>query len=86
MLAARSNFGIAVIDDRVFVVGGYNGFSTMIKVECFDGETSMWSDVRSLKVACSAPSCCIVHGLPNLVEYSAPRLMQCSDVDEDKME
>ncbi|XP_037335223.2 kelch-like protein 10 [Pungitius pungitius] len=86
MLACRSNFGIAVIDDRVFVAGGYSGSSTMFDVEYYDAETSEWSGASSMKVSCSALSCCVVHGLPNMVDYSAPRLMQCSDADEDKME
>ncbi|KAM8864629.1 kelch-like protein 10 [Spinachia spinachia] len=86
MLTCRSNFGIAVIDDRLFVAGGYNGFSTIREVECYDAKTSMWSRVSSMKASRSALSCCVVHGIPNLVEYSAPRLMQSSDADEDEME
>ncbi|KAM6929520.1 kelch-like protein 10 [Lycodopsis pacificus] len=87
MLNSRSNFGIAVIDDRLFVVGGYGGSTTICEVECFDAETCEWSDVRRMEKSRSALSCCVVYGLPNLAEYSAPRgTLPLPDVEEDERE
>ncbi|XP_054464570.1 kelch-like protein 10 [Anoplopoma fimbria] len=86
MLSSRSNFGIAVIDGRLFVVGGFNGFSTTFEVECYDVETSEWSDVSGMEISRSALSSCVVYGLPNLAEYSAPHhTLQFYDVEEDEV-
>lgn len=67
------NFGIAVIDDRLFVVGGFDGLTTTRAVECYDTEAAEWSDVSELTISRSALSCCVVSGLPNLAVYAAPR-------------
>uniref|UniRef100_A0A3P9DF19 Kelch like family member 10 n=1 Tax=Maylandia zebra TaxID=106582 RepID=A0A3P9DF19_9CICH len=42
MLTPRSNFGIEVIDDRLFVVGGFNGFTTTSDVEYYTALTNEW--------------------------------------------
>lgn len=87
MLNPRSNFGIAVIDDRLFVVGGFNGFTTTLDVECYDVEAGEWSDVHDMEISRSALSCCVVSGLPNMAEYTAPRYsLQISDEEEDEVE
>ena len=70
---SHSNFGIAVIDDRIFVAGGFNGFSSCPDVECYDVQANEWSDVRDMEITRSALSCCVVYGLPNLAQYAAPR-------------
>lgn len=72
MLMPRSNIGIAVIDDRLFVVGGYQGFTTTSEVECFDVETNEWSTICDMEISRSALGCCIVSGLPNMAKYSTP--------------
>uniref|UniRef100_A0A3B4BL20 BACK domain-containing protein n=1 Tax=Periophthalmus magnuspinnatus TaxID=409849 RepID=A0A3B4BL20_9GOBI len=42
----KSNFGIEVVDEKLYVVGGNNGFTTIIRcVECFDVKTGVWSEV-----------------------------------------
>ncbi|XP_034393457.1 kelch-like protein 10 isoform X1 [Cyclopterus lumpus] len=85
MLNSRSNFGIAVIDDRLFVVGGYQGLNTTLEVECYDA--SEWSYVRDMAISRSALSCCMLYGLHNLAEYSAPHhTLQSSNREEDEME
>ena len=38
----RSNFGIEVIDDRLLVVGGYNGQRTSSAVVAYDETTNEW--------------------------------------------
>lgn len=80
MLNPRSNFGIAVIDDRLFVVGGFNGFTTTFDVECYDIEAGEWSGARDMEISRSALSCCVVYGLNNVAEYAATRYsLQFSD-------
>ncbi|KAM9367004.1 kelch-like protein 10 [Symphorus nematophorus] len=88
MLNPRNNFGIEVIEDRLFVVGGFSGVTSTCAVECFDVEAGVWSDVSDMEVSCSALSCCVVYGLPNMAEYAAPRchsLQLCSE-EEDEVE
>ncbi|XP_034551265.1 kelch-like protein 10 [Notolabrus celidotus] len=87
MLNPRSNFGIEVIEDHIFVAGGFNGFSTTADVECYDFDTGEWSDVSDLEISCSALSCCVVYGLPNMAEYAAPRhFLQLLDEEPDEVE
>lgn len=73
MHSPRSNFGIAVIDDRLFVVGGFNGFGTTRAVECYDAEAGEWFDVPEMRTSRSALNCCVVSGLPHMAMYAAPR-------------
>ncbi|XP_030649761.1 kelch-like protein 10 [Chanos chanos] len=73
MFSPRSNFGIEVLDDLLFVVGGFNGFTTTFNVECYDEKTDEWHDVQDMAIFRSALSCCVVPGLPNVAQYSAPR-------------
>ncbi|XP_062845016.1 kelch-like protein 10 [Trichomycterus rosablanca] len=73
MFNPRSNFGIEVLDELIFVIGGFNGFSTTFCVECYDERTDQWYDAHDMAIFRSALSCCVVSGLPNMVEYAAPR-------------
>ncbi|XP_053534494.1 kelch-like protein 10 [Ictalurus punctatus] len=69
----HSNFGIEVLHDLLFVVGGENGTTTMDEAECYDEQTSEWHAVENMGISCSALSCCVLSGLPNMAEYAAPR-------------
>uniref|UniRef100_A0A663MQ30 Kelch like family member 10 n=1 Tax=Athene cunicularia TaxID=194338 RepID=A0A663MQ30_ATHCN len=73
MFSPRSNFGIAVVDDLLFAVGGYNGFTTTFNVECFDANANEWRDVQDMGTDRSALSCCVVPGLRNARDYAVPR-------------
>lgn len=73
MLTPRSNFGIEVIDDQLFVVGGFNGFTTSYNVEFYDATTDEWSEACDMEIFRSALSCCVVYGIPNIAEYTFPR-------------
>lgn len=42
MYHPRSNFAIEVIDDMIFVIGGFNGVTTIFRVECYDGKHNEW--------------------------------------------
>lgn len=73
MFMPRSNFGIEIFEDRLFVVGGYNGISTTCKVEYYDADTQEWFQVCDMGIVRSALSCCLVSGIPNMAEYTIPR-------------
>ncbi|KAM3876847.1 kelch-like protein 10 [Diretmus argenteus] len=73
MLNPRSNFGIEVVDGQLFVVGGYNGLAPTFNVEYYDVKTAEWNEAADMKMSCSALSCCVVSGLPNMAQYAAPR-------------
>lgn len=73
MMTPRSNFGIEVFNNQLFVVGGFNGFTTTSKAECYDESTNQWSKVCDMDIFRSALSCSVVSGLPNMAEYTVPR-------------
>uniref|UniRef100_A0A667WFC7 Kelch like family member 10 n=1 Tax=Myripristis murdjan TaxID=586833 RepID=A0A667WFC7_9TELE len=70
MLTPRSNFGIEVVDDLLFVVGGFNSIMTTFHVERYDDTAGEWSEVHEMEIPRSAVSCCVLHGLPNMAEYA----------------
>ncbi|XP_073323621.1 kelch-like protein 10 [Pagrus major] len=73
MLTTRSNFGIEVIDNYLFVVGGFNGYTTSYNVEYYDAATDEWCEACDMEIFRSALSCCVVHGLPNMAEFTLCR-------------
>ncbi|XP_071482630.1 kelch-like protein 5 [Diadema antillarum] len=48
MSLCRDAVGVAVLGDRVFAVGGYDGQTYLSAVECFDPQTGEWSPAASL--------------------------------------
>jgi len=38
----RSNFAVEVLDDMIFVAGGFNGVTTIAQVECYNDRTDEW--------------------------------------------
>lgn len=73
MLTPRSNFGIEVIEDRLFVAGGFDGSATTNRVEYYDADTRVWLQAHEMGILRSALSCCIVSGVPNIEEYTLLR-------------
>ncbi|CAL9687131.1 unnamed protein product [Knipowitschia caucasica] len=73
MNTARSNFGIEVLDGRIFALGGYNGFTTTYATEAYDHLEDRWSEVTDMAINRSALDCCVISGLPNMREYATPR-------------
>ena len=73
MSTGRSNFGIEVISNLLFVVGGFNGLTTICDVEYYNIMTDEWSVACNMEILRSALSCCVVHGLPNMAEYTLSR-------------
>lgn len=86
MLNCRSNFGVGVIDDRLFVIGGFNGYDAISDVENYDLSTNEWSVSCSLEFRRSAVGCCLLYGLPNVHEYIIPRDNLPCLLDEDEIE
>lgn len=43
MNGRRLQFGVAVIDNKLYVVGGRDGLKTLNTVECFDPKKKSWS-------------------------------------------
>ncbi len=42
MNGRRVQFGVAVLDGKVYVVGGRDGLRTLHTVECWDPVTGLW--------------------------------------------
>ena len=43
MNGRRLQFGVAVLDDKLYVVGGRDGLKTPNTVECYNPKTKTWS-------------------------------------------
>lgn len=69
----RSNFGLGVINNRIYVVGGLNGTYTTNKVEYYDSMADQWIEACDMKKKYGSLSCCVVFGIPNLAEYAVNR-------------
>ncbi|KAJ8865593.1 hypothetical protein PR048_033113 [Dryococelus australis] len=40
MVHPRSNFALEVVDDSIYAIGGFNGVTTITKVDCYDDRTN----------------------------------------------
>ena len=49
MSMLRSRVGVAVMRNRLYAIGGYNGSDRLNTVEVFDSKTKKWSRVASMK-------------------------------------
>ncbi|GFT39697.1 kelch-like protein 10 [Nephila pilipes] len=57
------------MDDMIFVIGGFNGVTTIFHVECFDERTEEWYEATDMNSYRSALAACVVQGLPNVDDY-----------------
>ena len=48
MNGRRLQFGVAVIDEKLFLVGGRDGLKTLNTVECYDPNKKSWSPMPSM--------------------------------------
>lgn len=78
MITPRSNFGIEIVEDRLYVTGGFNGFTTTYNVEYYSHANNVWTSACNMEIFRSAVSCCVISGLPNMAEYvtSNPQLQE----------
>lgn len=90
MPTARSNFGISVINDHLFAVGGFGGITTITDVEFYDNKTNIWFHASNMKSSRSALSSCVVNGHDIMANYAAtlnrPQLHDLPSEEEDEME
>ena len=45
MNGRRLQFGVAVVEGKIFVVGGRDGLKTLNSVECYDPSTKAWTSL-----------------------------------------
>ena len=69
MEESRSNFGIASLEGRVRVMGGFNGTSAISQVEEYDPDLDRWFRATHLTKARSAFCACVLSGLPNMKDF-----------------
>ena len=69
IIHARSSFGIAVLEDQLYVAGGFDNHGTISKVERFDEKANRWHIVRDMKIPRSGLSCCVVDRYPYATAY-----------------
>merc|ERR1711862_26579 len=50
----RSNFSVSVIEDKILVMGGYNGHGVTNRCEMFDEKTNIWSLTNPMEFKRSA--------------------------------
>ena len=62
MNVRRSALGAAVMDGKIYVVGGYDGNSSLNSVECFDPDTNQWKFVASMSTMRSATGVTALNG------------------------
>lgn len=65
-----------VLGHLLFVVGGCSSVNTTFNVEHYNENTHQWHHADDMGIHCSAPGCCVVPGLSNIMEY-IPRRCQC---------
>lgn len=54
----RSRVGVAVMNSKLYAIGGYNGHERLSTVEVFDPESNEWTKVASMKYKRSAVGAC----------------------------
>lgn len=63
MSGRRLQFGVAVLDDRLYVVGGRDGLKTLNTVECYNPRSKTWSVMPPMSTH--------RHGLGTLPSYDS---------------
>jgi len=48
MNGRRLQFGVAVIEDKLYVVGGRDGLKTLNTVECYDPKKKVWQPMPAM--------------------------------------
>jgi hypothetical protein len=66
MCKRRTRFGIAVIDDKIFAIGGLSEFKAICDVEYYDRESNTWFKARDMNGVRANLSPCVITGLPNV--------------------
>ena len=69
LLRPRSNFGVTIVDKKIFVVGGFDGEGVVSHTELYDDESKTWNHSEPLNVKRSALSVVTVTGLANKKDF-----------------
>lgn len=69
MINPRCNFGIAVLEEQLYVAGGFNSHGTMRNVERYDGNADVWHSVRDMEIPRGSVNCCVVERNPCATAY-----------------
>ena len=69
MNTTRSNFSLAQIYDRIYVIGGYDGSGVINKVEYYDPEINNWIESSPMNIKRSALRAVVVKGLCNVTDF-----------------
>lgn len=48
MQCKRSAVGVAALDDKIYICGGYDGVTSLSTVECYSPSTDTWSTVAPM--------------------------------------
>ena len=51
LMVRRSNFAVTLTDDKIFVMGGYDGKGVTAKTEMYDDKDKEWKASKSMKFA-----------------------------------
>lgn len=62
MRRCRGRLGVAVLNGRLYVLGGFDSSVRLKSAECFDPITNSWSSIASMGYARSAPACTAMDG------------------------
>lgn len=62
MNARRSTLGVAVLDNKIFSVGGFDGSSGLNSAEMFDPSTNEWTNIASMSTRRSSVGVGVVNG------------------------
>lgn len=54
--------GIAVINDTIYVCGGYDGAAHLSSVECFNVRTSHWTTIAHMNIPRCYVGACVLKG------------------------
>jgi kelch-like protein 10 len=83
MSMKRWDMATAVIDDKIFVIGGTDcKDKPMKRVECFNDEENEWCEATGMRTARYRPCAVVVSGLPNVNDYIDRRNGGGGDDDE----
>lgn len=76
MKYSRSGAGVAVLNQYIYVVGGFDGSVQMASVERFDTDRQTWETVMPMKTSRSALSVNVIDG--KLYAMVSSIMSQCS--------
>ena len=55
--------GVAALDNKIYVTGGYDGHEDLSSVDCYDPQNNTWSQVTNMKIARFGHCLLNLHGL-----------------------